>query len=158
VLVFFTNTQLRISFMRDHYQRYHMPKSIIGYAVRLYYRYKLSIPDISELPLERGIEVTYETIRNWCKTWGPLYAQSIRKKRGSEFNDSSKPETEFMILTQELMYTSFHMLKSLSLRKQKISLAQQMLVNPKKVVNLTQALGIQPSMAKKDKKTLSSRN
>ena len=37
--------------------------------------------------LERGIEVSYETIRKWCKTWGPVFARSIRQKRGSSFND-----------------------------------------------------------------------
>lgn len=73
--------------MKDHYKGYRTPKSVIGYAVRLYYRYKLSLRDISELLLERGIEISYETIRNWCKTWGPLYAKSIRKKRGTNFND-----------------------------------------------------------------------
>lgn len=73
--------------MSDHYKGYRTPKSIIGYTVRLYYRYKLSLRDISELLLERGVEVTYETVRNWSKTWGPIYAQSIRKKWGSNFKD-----------------------------------------------------------------------
>jgi putative transposase len=86
-LDFFIEFTTESFFMRDHYKGYRMTKSIIGYAVRLYYRYKLSLRGISELLLERGIEVIYETIRNWCKTWSPLYAQSIRKKRGSDFND-----------------------------------------------------------------------
>jgi len=73
--------------MRDHYKGYRMPKSVIGFAVRYYHRYKLSLRDVSELLVDRGIEVTYETIRNWNKTWGPLFARSIRKKRGSSFKD-----------------------------------------------------------------------
>ena len=73
--------------MRDHYKGYRMPKSVIGFAVRYYHRYKLSLRDVSELLHDRGIDVTYETIRNWNKTWGPLFARSIRKKRGSSFTD-----------------------------------------------------------------------
>lgn len=73
--------------MRDHYKGYRMPKSIIGFAVRYYHRYKLSLRDVSELLSDRGIDVTYETIRNWNTTWGPLFARAIRKKRGSSFKD-----------------------------------------------------------------------
>ncbi|RYE13378.1 MAG: IS6 family transposase [Sphingobacteriaceae bacterium] len=73
--------------MSERYKGYRTYKSIIGYTVRHYYRYKLSLRDLSELLMERGIDVTYETIRKWCKTWGPIYAQAIRKKRGSNFKD-----------------------------------------------------------------------
>ncbi|MGV8949283.1 MAG: IS6 family transposase [Candidatus Paracaedibacter sp.] len=73
--------------MTDRYKGYRMPKSIIGYAVRRYYRFKLSLRDISEMLLERGIEVSYETIRNWCAVWGPVFARTIRRKRGSPFKD-----------------------------------------------------------------------
>jgi len=73
--------------MTDRYKGYRMPKSIIGYAIRRYYRFKLSLRDVSEMLLERGIEVTYETIRLWCKTWGPVLAKSIRRKRGSPVKD-----------------------------------------------------------------------
>lgn len=64
-----------------------MPKSVIGFAVRYYHCYKLSLRDMRDLLSDRGIEVSYETIRNWNKTWGPVFARSIRKKRGSAFND-----------------------------------------------------------------------
>ncbi len=73
--------------MTDRYKGYRTPKSIIGYAVRRYYRFKLSLRDISEMLLERGIEVSYETIRNWCSVWGPVFAKTIRRKRGSPFKD-----------------------------------------------------------------------
>ena len=73
--------------MRDYYKGYRYPKSIIGFAVRYYHRYKLSLRDTCELLLDRGIEVTYETVRNWNKVLGPLFARTIRKKRGSCFTD-----------------------------------------------------------------------
>ncbi|WP_156956606.1 hypothetical protein [Candidatus Odyssella acanthamoebae] len=73
--------------MRDHYKGYRLPKSVIGFAVRYYYRYKISLRDLSEMLQDRGLSVTYETIRNWCQTWGPVYARGIRQKRGSAFKD-----------------------------------------------------------------------
>jgi putative transposase len=69
--------------MTDRYKGYRTLKSIIGYAVRRYYQFKLSLRDVSEMFLERGIEVSYETIRNWCAVWGPVFARTIRGKRGS---------------------------------------------------------------------------
>ncbi|AIK96611.1 IS6 family transposase [Candidatus Odyssella acanthamoebae] len=73
--------------MRDHYKGYRLPKSVIGFAVRYYYRSKISLRDLSEMLQDRGLSVTYETIRNWCQTWGPVYARDIRQKRGSAFKD-----------------------------------------------------------------------
>lgn len=73
--------------MSERYKGYRVPKAVIGYAVRLYFRYKLSLRDVSELLIERGFCVTYESIRLWVKNLGPVYAQAIRKKRGSSFKD-----------------------------------------------------------------------
>jgi putative transposase len=66
----------------DKYKGYRTPKSIIGYAVRNYYRYKLSLRDISEMLLNRGLEVSYETIRKWCKSWGPYMPEVYVRKGG----------------------------------------------------------------------------
>lgn len=73
--------------MSGKFKGYRMTKSIIEYAVRRYYRYKLSLRDVSEMLLERSIEVSYETIRNWCAVWGPVFAKTIRRNRGSLFKD-----------------------------------------------------------------------
>lgn len=35
----------------------------------------------------RRVQVSYETIRNWCSVWGPVYAKTIRRNRGSPFKD-----------------------------------------------------------------------
>ena len=67
--------------MSERYKGYRVPKAVIGYAVRLYFRYKLSLRDVSELLIERGFCVTYESIRLWVKNLGPVYAQAIRKKK-----------------------------------------------------------------------------
>ena len=73
--------------MDEKYKGYRIPKTLIGYAVRLYFRYKLSLRDISELLMERGLTVSYESIRLWVKNLGPVYAQAIRKKKDSPFKD-----------------------------------------------------------------------
>jgi putative transposase len=48
------------------YRDQRFPAGVISCAVRWYYRYQLSLRDIEELLFERGVIVTYETIRCWC--------------------------------------------------------------------------------------------
>ncbi len=52
------------------YRRYRYPAEVIGHAVWLYYRFHLTVRDVEELLAERGITVTYETIRAWCAKFG----------------------------------------------------------------------------------------
>ncbi len=56
------------------YKRHRFPSEIIQYAVWLYYRFNLSHRDIEDLLSERGIDVSYESIRLWCNKFGPHYA------------------------------------------------------------------------------------
>jgi hypothetical protein len=44
---------------------------VIGQAGWLYHRFVLSLRDIEEVMVARGVVVTYETIRSWCATFGP---------------------------------------------------------------------------------------
>jgi putative transposase len=62
------------------YKRYRFPSVIIQYAVWLYYRFNLSHRDIEDLLAERGINVTYETIRLWCIKFGPKYTARLKRK------------------------------------------------------------------------------
>ncbi len=62
------------------YKRYRFPSEIIQYAVWLYYRFNLSHRDIEELLAERGINVTYETIRLWCNRFGSIYTARLKRK------------------------------------------------------------------------------
>ena len=55
------------------YKRHRFPPEVIQYAVWLYYRFNLSHRDIEDLLSERGIEVSYESIRLWCNKFGPKY-------------------------------------------------------------------------------------
>ena len=64
------------------YHGYRFPPSIISHAVWLYHRFCLSFRDAEDLLAQRGIRVTYETIRHWCQTFGPAYARRLRQRRG----------------------------------------------------------------------------
>ena len=64
------------------YHRHRFPSEIIRHAVWLYYRFSLSYRDVEDLLAERGINVSYETIRRWCSRFGPVYANRLRKRSG----------------------------------------------------------------------------
>ena len=64
------------------YQRHRFPAEIISHAVWLYHRFSLSLREVEELLAERGVEVTYETIRKWCMKFGPEYARKLKRREG----------------------------------------------------------------------------
>src|SRR5215217_7596238 len=63
------------------YKGHRFPHEIISHAVWLYYRFSLSYRDVEELLAERGIVVTYETIRQWSRKFGQAYANQLRRRR-----------------------------------------------------------------------------
>jgi putative transposase len=63
------------------YRGYRYPAEIISHAVWLYFRFSLSLRDVEELLAERGVTVSYETIREWCAKFGPAYALELRRRR-----------------------------------------------------------------------------
>ncbi|CAN7671895.1 IS6 family transposase [Phyllobacterium sp. LjRoot231] len=68
---------------RVSYKRHRFPTQIIAHAVWLYYRFPLSLRLVEEMLLERGILVSYETIRRWGIKFGPDYARRLQRKRPS---------------------------------------------------------------------------
>jgi putative transposase len=48
----------------------------------LYHRFSLRLRDVEELLAKRGIIVSYETIRQWCRKFGPEYARKLRRRKG----------------------------------------------------------------------------
>lgn len=62
------------------YKRHRYPASVIAHAVWLYFRFPLSLRLVEEMLLERGIVVSYETIRCWAKKFGPDCALRSRRK------------------------------------------------------------------------------
>ena len=67
---------------RSRYLRHRFPPEIISHAVWLYHRYCLSFRDVEDLLAERGIIVSYETIRQWCGKFGPDYARRLKRRQG----------------------------------------------------------------------------
>jgi transposase-like protein len=65
------------------YKRHRFPPEIIAHAVWLYFRFPLSLRLIEEMLLERGIVVSYETVRRWALKFGPAYARRLRRKTPS---------------------------------------------------------------------------
>ena len=63
------------------YRGYRFPPEIIQQAIWLYLRFTLSFRDVEDLLAERGIMVSYETVRRWVNHFGPLIAADLRKRR-----------------------------------------------------------------------------
>ncbi len=63
------------------YKRHRFPSESISHVVWLYFRFALSYRDVEELLAERGVIVTYETVRQWCQKYGQAYANALRRRR-----------------------------------------------------------------------------
>ncbi len=71
--------------MNSHTPNYHghrFPPEIISHAIWLYHRFCLSFRDVEDLLAERGIIVSYESIRQWCRKFGPAYARALKRRQG----------------------------------------------------------------------------
>src|ERR687890_301906 len=63
------------------YRGHRFPASIIQHAIWLYLRFTLSYRDVEELLAERGLDLSYETVRRWVLKFGPLLARGLRQRR-----------------------------------------------------------------------------
>src|ERR671912_3020773 len=63
------------------FARHQFPPEVIRQAVWLYLRFTLSYRDVEELLAERGLEVSYETVRRWVIKFGPVFARNLRRAR-----------------------------------------------------------------------------
>ena len=67
---------------KSRYLRHRFPPAIISRAVWAYYQFSLSFRQVEDLLAERGIIVSYETVRQWCRKFGPDYARQLRRRQG----------------------------------------------------------------------------
>ena len=65
----------------DPHHRHRFPAEIIAHAVWLYHTFTLSLRDVELLLAERGIIVSYETIRSWCAKFAQRFANGLRRRR-----------------------------------------------------------------------------
>src|SRR5579863_279186 len=63
------------------YHGHRFAATVISHAVRWYFRFQLSLRDIEELLFERGVTVSYETIRRWCEKFGASFAHRVKAVR-----------------------------------------------------------------------------
>ena len=66
---------------RLSYKRHRFPPEIIAHAVWPYCRFNLSFREVEEMFLERGIDISYETIRRWVAKFGPAIARGLRRRQ-----------------------------------------------------------------------------
>ena len=86
---------------RYHGQRY--PPEIIGHAVWLYYKFGIRLRDVEDLLAERGITVSYETIRRWCTKFGLDYAKRLKRRQG-RLGDTWFRDGVFVTINGERQY------------------------------------------------------
>jgi putative transposase len=76
--------------MKNTFRYFKTSPEIIRLAVMMYVRYPLSLRQVEDLLHERGIDVSYETVRAWWNRFGPVFAAEIRKTRSTSMRIGSQ--------------------------------------------------------------------
>ncbi len=87
----------------DLYKRYRFPGEVKSHCVWLYHRFCLSFRDVEELMLERGVLLSYETMRCWCLKFGSEYARRLKWRRAQPGDKWHKGEV-FLTIGGERHY------------------------------------------------------
>ena len=85
------------------YSGYRFPAVIISHCTWLYFRFALSYRDVEEMMAERGVTVSYESVREWCLKFGRMYAKRIRSRRG-RLGDRWHLDEVFLRINGKLQY------------------------------------------------------
>ena len=67
--------------MSNPFRYFNSSPEVIRLVVMMYVRYPLSLRNVEDLLAERGIDISFETVRFWWNRFGPMFAAKIRKKR-----------------------------------------------------------------------------
>jgi putative transposase len=87
----------------NRYKNHRFPAEIISHGVWLYYRFCLSYRDVEELLFARGVIVSYEAIRKWCRKFGQQYANRLRRRRPRP-GDKWHMDEVFLTINGECQY------------------------------------------------------
>ncbi len=87
------------------YRKHRFPPEIIAHAVWLYHRFSRSFREVEELLAERGVIVSYETVRQWGRKFGQAFAKKLRHRRGRP-GDTWHPDEVFIRLRDARYYLS----------------------------------------------------
>ena len=63
------------------FKRHHFPPEIIRHSIWLHARFTLSFRDVEEMLVERGLDVSYDTIRRWFLKFGSIIAANLSNRR-----------------------------------------------------------------------------
>jgi putative transposase len=85
------------------YKRHRFPAEIISHCVWLYFRFCLSYRDVEELMATRGVTLTYDAVRYWCRKFGQAYANQLRCHRPRP-GDKWHLDEVFLTINQERHY------------------------------------------------------
>ncbi|GAB2451860.1 IS6 family transposase [Streptomyces incanus] len=85
------------------YKGHRYPVEIIAHCVWLYHRFPLSFREAGELMLERGVVVSYETVRRWCAKFGQAYAGALHRRQPRP-GDTWHLDEVFIKINGELKY------------------------------------------------------
>ena len=88
---------------KPSYRGHRFPPEIISHAVWLYHRFGLSFRDVEDLLAERGVEVSYESIRQWCLKFGPEFARKLKRRQG-RLGDTWHLDEVFVTIQGRLHY------------------------------------------------------
>jgi putative transposase len=85
------------------YKRHRFPAEIISHCIWLYHSFGLSFRAVEELLFERGVVLSYETIRRWCLKFGSEYARRLKRRRVQPGDKRHKGEV-FLTISGERHY------------------------------------------------------
>ncbi|SDD96787.1 IS6 family transposase [Belnapia rosea] len=85
------------------YPGYRFPAEVIHHAIWLYHTFILSLRDIELILAERGLLVSYESIRRWCLCFGTELAARLRKRRPRP-SDTWHLDEVYLKINGELFY------------------------------------------------------
>jgi len=89
--------------MTDQHRGHRFPAEIVAHAVWLYHVFSLSLRDVELLLAERGVSVSYESIRRWCIKFGQDFARKLRRRRPKP-GDIWHLDEVFIRINGELQY------------------------------------------------------
>ncbi|BCL80755.1 IS6 family transposase [Ktedonobacteria bacterium brp13] len=72
---------METNIIAPNYKGFRFSPEIISHVVWRYFRFSLSFRDVEELLAQRGVVVTYETVRQWRLKFGQTYANELRRRR-----------------------------------------------------------------------------
>ena len=88
---------------RPLYHGHRYPREIISHAVWLYHRFGISFRDVEDRLAERGVVVSYETIRQWCAKFGLEYVRRLKRQEG-RLGDTWFLDEVFVTINGERQY------------------------------------------------------